>query len=177
MLKNGWLKFSELPQLYRNHLYLEENEDLKTAIHIELSNRKGEYIHTKLFLLDYEEFRRIIKRNFPQIRTRKDYESAREKKLLPQGMPARPDSVYKEFRTWRHFHGLNLVTDYEEAKRIIRPLGIKTKQEFYDKRKKAQSGYEEYYPLLQLYGDPGNQHSGGYDKWAGWPDFLGISSD
>ncbi|MDA8628642.1 DEAD/DEAH box helicase family protein [Bacteroidia bacterium] len=89
----------------------------------------------------------------------------------PTNIPGRPDSIYKEkgWISWADFLGAEIISrnnklNYDEAKSVIKPLGIKSSMQW---REYASS-------TLRPETIPSNPDRHYKNKgWKGWDDFLG----
>jgi len=98
---------------------------------------------------------------------REQYESAFSNNLLPEGAPM---SVYQSYHIkWTEFiHGRarDDFWSYTKARDYLRPLRLKSRSEFEYRVRNDKD-------LRFIRRCPSNRHSGGYDDFISWFDFLG----
>ena len=117
-----------------------------------------------------DEAKKIVRKK--GIKSATEFKERRKTDLELQLIPSQPNRTYKEegWINWPDFFGTNRVTkknrpSLNEAKKIVRRLGIKSKLEFQKWRKTD--------PELQLI--PSNPDKTYKDEgWVSWPDFLGT---
>ncbi|MDD2127267.1 VPA1269 family protein [Pseudomonas monteilii] len=78
-------------------------------------------------------------------------------------LPGNPDKVYKicGWKGWKSFLGIDNFYSYEDAKKAVKRMGIRTVDEYRDRRKED----------VRLYSNPHTM----YADWRGWHDFLGTT--
>lgn len=86
---------------------------------------------------------------------------ARTSPKCPHDIPVRPDLAYPDrWEGWPDWLGC-IPPSFEEAKELVRPLGLKSKHEWH-----------EAYPTLELNLPKCPDHY--YDEWISWADWLGV---
>lgn len=80
---------------------------------------------------------------------------------LDPKLPLTPKEVYKEFTTWQNFIMPEKCGSYEDAKFVVRLIGIKNSADYREK--------QPQYPCL-----PFNPSRYYHNEWTDWFDFCGI---
>ena len=138
--------------------------------HPDLVSEAMEELFPKIVFLPFEEAREhVIKMGFKKVKEWEKYCSCGEK---PDNIPSNPSTIYKKkgWIHWGDFLGtgrhLGQWLSFEEAKKIVRELGIKTCVEWkkYCKLGKVPNGIPR--SIDDIY----------KNEWISWGDFLGTGS-
>jgi hypothetical protein len=165
-IDNGWTTLSQAPYIIRRKVAKKgDSEELRIKLD-KLHGRK--IISNSSNRIDVDALRKFCSQN--GINTKKEYEKAYKKGMLPEGAPANIRQTY--YVQWSSFFGRvansELIRDYNKAKQIVQKLGFQSKTEF-------ENAVREKHPDLKyILKSPGNTKSGGYVGWVNWADFLGY---
>ena len=164
---NGWKQLTDMPQTMQH--YLCQNQTLQKEFHIRLCDIHELAYNTRFGLVEFEVFENYLL-SHPSLWSKEAYAKAHKAKELPFGFPQSPLHSFGKGIFEVVARGPR-IDDYFQAKALVQKFNLRSKADFHAKRKSTE---QQYLPLRRIRSCPGNQHSGGYTAFEGWPKFLGY---
>ena len=116
--------------------------------------------------LSYEDAKKWVKKN--KLNNTTEWKKATKRKDFPNFIPKNPENSYRRDKSWKNWHDFfgrkkpNFIK-YDEAKKIVQKLNIKTETEYHRKHKEKLSKYNLPYKPERQYLNNG---------WEDWSKFL-----
>lgn len=120
--------------------------------------------------MNFEDAKKWIYENYGQIDVKKYREMSR-KNILPLFLPKKPEKFYKNFKWCEYLFSTknnkskDFYMSFEDARNIVRTLGLKTNKEWRSWRLNRSIDY------IRIPGSPEYTYK---DKWVSWEDWLGY---
>ncbi|NHA14620.1 hypothetical protein [Thioalkalivibrio sp. XN279] len=165
--KNDLVRLSDFQSPQHRDLYnLLGKKGLRKKVEDELNRTHKRAVRScESNRIPWQKLRQICRKL--GITTKSQYIEAHKARRLPDGAPASIRQTYGiNFTMFFHERERGEFLPFEEARRIVRPMGLRSRAEF-------ERAVKSDPRLANIRRNPNNRKSGGYPDFTTWPDFLG----